>query len=323
MDIVKIKMMCNWMSGKELCEYWNKFTDGNYTYSKNNKKIKIFGEDLNCDEADYIVVINNSNDYICTEQNLSKTIFAKMEPIFVSDFWKNIDACFLKAKIVHGTDDSPAKNVMNRNLPEWLISIPKKELENSNYFEYKIKNNRISSVISGKKQDEGQIIRINFALFAQNYIEWDNFGHNSHSLLWNNYLGSIEHKEKALIPYKYSFNCENTFINGYITEKLIDCILCETLCFYYGCPNVTEFIDENAFVLLDLGRDTDSNEERNIKWTKAVEKIKDSIENNLWEKKLPNIKAEKKKILQETSMFPTIFNLIFNQESKPSFQIFP
>lgn len=311
-EILKIKMMCNWMSGNELCEYWNKLTDGNYTYSKNNKEIKIFGEDLSCDNADYIIVINNSNDYIENKKNLSKTIFAKMEPIFMSDFWKNIDACFLKAKIVHGSDDPPAKNVINYNLSEWLISISRKELEESDYSDAKIKENRISSVISGKTQDEGQKIRINFALFAQNYMEWDNFGRNSHLLNWNNYLGSLEQKEKALIPYKYSFNCENIFINGFVTEKLIDCILCETLCFYYGCPNVTDFINENAFVLLDLGHENDSNEERNIKWMKGVEKINDAIRNNLWEERLPSIKAEKKRILQETSMFPTIFKILEN-----------
>jgi hypothetical protein len=313
MEKVKIKMMCNWMSGKELCEYWNKLTDGNHTYSKNNKEIKIFGEELSCDDADYIIVINNSNDYTYSEKNLSKTIFAKMEPIFISNFWKNIDSCFLKAKIVHGSDDSPAKNVINRNLLEWLISIPKNELEKSDYAErkLKIKENRISSIISGKNQDEGQKIRINFALFAQNYMEWDNFGRNSHLIPWKNYFGPIEQKEKALIPYKYSFNCENMFINGFVTEKLIDCILCETLCFYYGCPNVKDFINEKAFVFLDLGHEDDYPEERHKKWVKAVEKINNAIENNLWEKRLPYIKAEKKKILLETSMFPTFFNIIF------------
>lgn len=316
MEKLKIKMMCNWMSGNELCEYWNKLTDGNYTYSKRNKEIKIFGEDLSCDEADYIIVINNnSNDYILNEKNLSKTIFAKMEPIFISDFWKNINARFLKAKIVHGSDDPPAKNVINCNLSEWLITIPRKELENSDYSIHKIKENRISSVISAKNQDEGQKIRINFGLFAQNplsedAIEWDNFGHNSYLIPWKNNLGPIEQKEKALIPYKYSFNCENIFIDGFVTEKLIDCILCETLCFYYGCPNVTDFINENAFVLLDLGHENDSDEKRRIKWIAAVEKIKNAIKNTLWEKRLPYIKAEKKRILHETSMFPTILNLL-------------
>lgn len=309
MEKIKIKMMCNWMTGKELCEYWNKLTDGNYTYSKNNKEIKIFGEDLSCDEADYIVVINNSTDYIYSEQNLYKTIFAKMEPIFISDFWKHIDGSSLKAKLIHDSD--------NCNLLEWFISIPRKELENSDYSQLKsvVKKNRISSVISGKNQDEGQKIRINFALFAQNYMEWDNFGYNSQSIPWKNYLGSIEQKENALLSYKYSFNCENNFINGFVTEKLIDCILCETLCFYYGCPNVGDFIDEKAFVLLNLGRENDSCEERHHLWIKAVEQINDAIKNNLWEERLPYIKLEKKKILSDKSMFPTIFNIIHKERN--------
>lgn len=320
MEKLKIKMMCSWMTGKELCEYWNKLTDGNYTYTKNSREIKIFGEELSFEDADYIIVVNNSSDYLLNENNLSKTIFIKMEPVFVSDFWKNIDSHLLKAKIVHGPDNPSnnvqAPNVLSRNLFEWLISISRKELETSDYSTMKIKENRVSSVISGKTHDEGQKIRIDFALFAQQFIEWDNFGFNSHMIPWKNYLGSIEHKEEAIIPYKYSFNCENTFIDGYVTEKLIDCILCETLCFYYGCPNVVDFIDEDAFVLLDLGRENDSDEEKQLKWKKAVDLMIEAFETNLWEKRLPYIKAEKKKILGETSIFPTISNILFNEKFK-------
>lgn len=315
MKIFKIKMMCNWMTGSGLCDYWNKFTDGDYIYTKNNKSIKIFGENLNSEEADYIIVVNDSGDFVVNNENLSKTIFMKMEPIFCSDFWKNIDPTLLKAKIVHGCDYTSSvdkfNNVIQCNPFEWFISKTKNELMLSDYSSEKVKGNTISSVLSGKQNDEGQRIRINFALHAQQFFDWNNYGnYNSELLPWNNFMGSIKNKEDALIPYKYSFNVENNFIVGYVGEKLLDCILCETLCFYYGCPNVSDFIDSRAFVQLDLGRESDSDFERERKWKIAIEIIKRAIYENWWEKRLHFIKIEKKKILEETNMFSKIINIL-------------
>lgn len=305
-------MMCNWMSGRDLCDYWNKFTDGNYTCRKNNKIFKMFGEELSLDEADYIVVVNNCYEFI-SDQNLLKTIFLKMEPIFYTDFWKNINSNLLKAKIVHGNDnlEDTHKNLIRCNAFEWFISKTKNELLASDYSKDKNKGNIISSVISGKQNDEGHKIRINFALYAQQFFEWNNYGnYNSEYLPWNNFLGSVNNKEDALIPYKYSFNCENNFITGYVGEKLLDCILCETLCFYCGCPNVTDFIDSNAFVQLDLGNSNSSKFEKKEKWDVAIATIKEALDNNLWETRLPYIKAEKKKILEETNILSNIINII-------------
>lgn len=313
--IIKIKMMCNWMSGTELCNYWNKFTDGNHTYSKNDISIKIYGEELSLEDADFIVVVNNTNDYIITNENLSKTIFMKMEPIFYSNFWKNINSRFLKAKIVHGNDFEENENTSSKlikcNPFEWFISKTRTELLSSNYSKNKNKENRISSILSGKQIDEGHKIRIKFALYAQNFFNWDNYGnYNSDKLPWNNFCGLVKNKEDALIPYKYSFNVENNFIEGFVGEKLLDCILCETLCFYYGCPNVDKFINPNAFVQLDLGREDNSEFEQTEKWNIAIDVIKKAIEENLWEKRLFHIKNEKKRILEETNLCSKIFNII-------------
>lgn len=310
--MIKIKMTCNWMSGRDLCNYWNKFTDGDYTCSKNNTDFKMFGEELSMDDADYIVVVNNCSEYI-SDQNLSKTIFMKMEPVFYTDFWENINSGLLKAKIVHGNDNpgDVSTNLVKCNPFEWLISKTKTELITSNYSENKIQGNRISSVISGKQNDEGHKIRLGFALYAQKFLDWDNYGNcGSEQFPWNNFLGSIQNKEDALIPYKYSFNCENNFLKGYVGEKLLDCILCETLCFYCGCPNIADFIDPRAFVNLDLGRLDSSDMEKKKKWDAAIQIIKNAIHSNLWEERLLYIKAEKRKILENTNLFSNIINII-------------
>ena len=127
------------------------------------------------------------------------------------------------------------------------------------------------------------------------------FGNNK----WNykNYKGSLHYHEKdnALFPYKYTFNVENNSIRNYCTEKVIDAILSECLIFYSGCYNLKDYIDEKAFVYLELNN---FEHDYNI--------IKNAIENNLWEKRLPHIRKEKKRILEYYQFFPRIERILNN-----------
>jgi hypothetical protein len=44
---------------------------------------------------------------------------------------------------------------------------------------------------------------------------------------------------------------ENNFERNYITEKLWEPILCETLVFYYGCPNITDYINKDRILIIE------------------------------------------------------------------------
>ena len=92
---------------------------------------------------------------------------------------------------------------------------------------------------------------------------------------------------------------ENNFEHNFITEKLWEPILCETLCFYYGCPNVTDYIDSKAFVLLDI-----------YDFEKSYQIIKQAIEEDLWSQRIDIIRKEKQRILSELAFFPTIQKII-------------
>lgn len=77
--------------------------------------------------------------------------------------------------------------------------------------------------------------------------------HNNRFLInLKNYKGYLPDKYDGLWQYDYHFACENSFEKGYFTEKLIDPIITETLCFYDGCPNIQEYIDERAYVKIDV-----------------------------------------------------------------------
>ena len=100
---------------------------------------------------------------------------------------------------------------------------------------------------------------------------------------FKNYKGVVTpfiDKSKGLMPYKYYFMCENNFEPGFITEKLWEPILCETLVFYCGAPDVSKYIDPRAFVEIDLNN-----------FEESLNIISTAIKEDWYSKRLPYIFA--------------------------------
>jgi hypothetical protein len=155
----------------------------------------------------------------------------------------------------------------------------------------------VSSICSSKYFDPGHKKRIDFLKYLEEkgfplhiYNEDNQHGFKSYQ---GKARPSVD-KEKGLVPYKYYFMCENNAERNFVTEKLWEPILCESLCFYWGCPNVADIVDPRAFVQLDMN-DFES----------AYNTMNAAIQMNLWEERLPYIKAAKQKILDQ-SFFPTL-----------------
>jgi GDP-L-fucose synthase len=295
--IVKIKMMCNWCSAEHLLAIWDKMGTGERAYTKNGITLKMVGDEISEDDADYIVVVNSTGrNPIPSVKNLKKTIFMKMEPIFVDSVWEYIhnNPELLKARFSH----LPG----NYNNNEWHISKTLPQLMGESIV--KSFDKEISAVLSSKNFYTGHTIRLNFAKEAQHHLPWHSYGSNVCGIdmsEWKDYKGSLPwyEKDKALMPYKYTFNCENAILPGYYTEKLIDAILCETLCFYHGHEDIKEHIDPRAYVFLDIN---------NVEESIGI--IKKSIESDLWNERIQYIREAKKKILEETGFFPRLFATI-------------
>ena len=96
---------------------------------------------------------------------------------------------------------------------------------------------------------------------------------------------------------------ENSSEKNYATEKIWEPILCECLTFYWGCPNLEEYIDSIAFVRLDLN---DFDGSMNI--------IKQAIEEDWHSQRLDIIRKEKEKILNIYGFFPKLENIINNNK---------
>ncbi|HWH82770.1 MAG TPA: glycosyltransferase family 10 [Burkholderiaceae bacterium] len=62
------------------------------------------------------------------------------------------------------------------------------------------------------------------------------------------YKGACESKYEVLSRYAFCLCFENMTMDGYISEKILDCFLAGTVPVYLGAPNIREFVPADAFV---------------------------------------------------------------------------
>ncbi|MEO0854844.1 MAG: glycosyltransferase family 10, partial [Cyanobacteria bacterium J06648_11] len=61
----------------------------------------------------------------------------------------------------------------------------------------------------------------------------------------------FDKKWEGLAPYRYSVVIENSREEGYVTEKLIDTLLCDTIPIYWGAPDIAEMFDTHGMILCE------------------------------------------------------------------------
>lgn len=279
---IKIKILCSWDSPENIRNFYNKLSKGCYTW--NNIELVLT-------DPDYYVIINTpgqDKSYVP-----EKTIIFQMEPNMSGKWgeWGDPDPKKFMRVCTH------AKEYNNL---EWHLSKSYTDLLTLKIDKNPALSNDISTVLSSKYQDSGHIKRIDFVKFLEKKNQSVHvFGSNKWG--YKNYKGElpVHQKDNGLFPYKYTFNAENNSIKNYFTEKLVDAILSECLCFYSGCYNVREFIDERAFVYLELSN-----------FEKDYEIVKKAIDEDLWSKRLPYILEAKKKILNYLQFFPRVERII-------------
>ena len=262
-----LKLLCDWMSTSELTKLWSKM-------KPSNCKLELITDG----EPDYWIIINGTTS---TEYVTARTIVFHMEPSPLE-----IDTTGFLRVFDHDTD---------YNNVEWHLSKTWSEL----YDFHPDKTKVLSTVLSSKFADPGHIKRIKFVKELEKEIGIDVYGSNVFK--YKQYKGSLPYhkKDSSVFPYKYHFNAENHSKNNYATEKIIDAIMGECLCFYWGCPNLGEFIDYRAFLILDLDDIPGS-----------IEEIRVAIANDEWGKRIQYIRAAKKKILDQMTMFDRVSKLL-------------
>lgn len=65
----------------------------------------------------------------------------------------------------------------------------------------------------------------------------------------DNYRGTIENKYTILEQYRFTVAFENeAHVQGYITEKLFDCLFTGTVPIYWGADNITDYVPAECFI---------------------------------------------------------------------------
>ncbi|WP_173179008.1 glycosyltransferase [Desulfosarcina ovata] len=115
-------------------------------------------------------------------------------------------------------------------------------------------------MIAGNKESqiEGELYskRLHIAKWFQQYstIPFDVYGRPPFHQL-DNYCGILptdDEKYSKLSSYRYSLCFENIYHSkwskGYLTEKILHCLMCGTVPIYLGCSNIENYIPRNCFI---------------------------------------------------------------------------
>jgi GR25 family glycosyltransferase involved in LPS biosynthesis len=265
-DVTRVKMICDWQSSDLLIKEWSPMSVPS--------NIELTGSD----NADFHVIIcqpgNNTFDP-------SKTIIYQMEPT-VFDVNKNWGA-----KTWPKPDPKTYYRIQSHerylNAVQWNYPIPK---------EFPVKKSEIVAILSHKVYDTGQQLRTSF---AKEYSVEVYGRQNYHNV--PNYRGPVpdDNRFNVYSQYKYALAIENNSEPNYASEKVWEPILCESLPFYWGCPNLEDYIDPRAFVRLPMENPIE-----------AAAIVQQAILEDWWSQRIDVIREEKKKIMKIYGFFPNL-----------------
>jgi hypothetical protein len=109
----------------------------------------------------------------------------------------------------------------------------------------------------------------------------------------------VEDKWEALAPYRFHVSLENTAERDYWTEKLADAYLGCAFPFYWGCTNVREYFDDEAFRTIDPARP---------QW--SIEVIETLIAEGITAERLHAVERARALVLDRYNFFPAIASLL-------------
>lgn len=110
--------------------------------------------------------------------------------------------------------------------------------------ELTIEKTRMASLIaSGKDYYPGHKLR-------HDVVKWIQGSGADVDVLGRGYA-PFEKKSDGLAPYRYSVIIENVREPSFFTEKLIDCLLCETIPIYWGAPDIGDIFDLRGMIVVE------------------------------------------------------------------------
>lgn len=276
--IQTVQLLPNWTSPEHLCDLWGRQSQGDRRWN---------GVVLTSDnDADYWVIVNHPPPGATFRPE--RTIVLQLEPTVGQAGGAGPD---------HRHYLQVRKHSHYPNALEWHLGLSYSSLATGRID----KTRMLSTVVSGRTEDPGQRLRVAFVHhLEQRGVPIDVFGRDNDQRFIN-YHGSLPNHDKSagILPYRYTFAAENNSEVNYFTEKVVDAVLGEALCFYWGCPNLEELIDPLAFIRLPL-----ENPER----SRII--VEEAIAGDEWSRRIDVIRSEKRRLLDDEQVMPMIARIV-------------
>jgi hypothetical protein len=242
---MKVKFLSNYEGSEGLLKRFK----ANYSIEDNDLTFTI------ANDYDFVVVFNRTNEPVNPD---AKIITVIQEPswspahsypdfLMYSDYIIVHDhQLFEKARLVRlggKVIESPSYMFYHDHVPHAFF-------ETATNFK---KEKKLSMVVSHLNSPEGNYNKrtglLNKILTSD--LDIDIYGRRL-EIEDRRYKGFLEYKFTGLLPYEYSIAIENSNERNYVTEKFVDCVLCNTIPIYNGAPNINDIYDERYFRTIDL-----------------------------------------------------------------------
>jgi len=242
-------------------------------------------------EFDFWLILGEMADDCSLKVKKGNVIFVSMEEV---DVIPVLDHQFLEQfdKVISSRSDVKHENLVESYFfTKWHINTSYDQLKRS-VGQSIDKTKDLSAIISGK------------VLYGQHKMRYAYInklkGHFKEGLDWYcREENPIDDKWDGLAPYKYSIAIENGQHPLYFTEKIVDCILCETIPFYWGAPDINNFFPKEICIPVDL---TD--------FESSIDQIEKTLAKNEYHDFVDLLKINKEKILDEYQFYPWLSNIL-------------
>ena len=281
----RLRLLAGWLPADKVYAIWERQSQGYGRWG--DIELVHDGRD-----ADYTVIINHPPGFPPVDSlDTARTIVLHMEPAHAVAEWGEWASPNSREFLqVRSHDRFP-------NALEWYLGSTLPELLTQPVEKTRV----LSSVTSSKIADPGQKLRVRFLKHLEEAgVSFDLFGRdNVHGLA--SYRGPLPPYDKrdGLLSYRYTFAAENTWHANYFTEKIVDAILAECLCFYWGCPNLEHYLDPEVFIRVPL---EDPEASRRI--------LERAIHDGEWQRRIEAIRRQKRRLLEELQILPTLARIV-------------
>lgn len=230
---------------------WKRFL-ANYIINDKDLQFTI-GEDY-----DFAIVFNQTQDYIIPT---AKIITVIQEPSWSPAHYNTFFLLHSDYLVVHDRKvfEDRIQNKLGGKVIESASMMFYDDRVDHTFFDYAFhtpKLKKLSIIVSGLNASVGlyhkriQLLK----KILDSDLDIDIYGRRL-NLNDARYKGELDYKFNGLLPYEYSIAIENSREKNYLTEKFVDCVMCNCVPIYYGAPNVNDLYDPRYFRHLDLESD--------------------------------------------------------------------